>query len=71
MSARPQWWRSEADDAISRASFAAACLIYEHAAKYREREDYRPLEELARAVQRAVIEGACQFLNEYGGFEDE
>jgi hypothetical protein len=51
-SERPMWWKSEADRVVNKASYAAAVRIYEHAALYHKGEDYRPLGELARAIQR-------------------
>ena len=42
--------------AINAASFAAANEVYDYAASFNRREEYRPLEELARRVQRRALE---------------
>jgi hypothetical protein len=49
-------------DAINAASSAAANAVYEYAHKFRRRDDYLPLEDLAAVVQRRAVEAAATVL---------
>jgi hypothetical protein len=46
--------------AVNAASDVAANLVYEYAGQFERREQYLPLEDLARRVQRAVVETAVR-----------
>ena len=53
-------------DAVNAASWAAENEVYEYAHRFKRREDYMPLEELARRVQRAAVAAAVTAVRLFG-----
>jgi hypothetical protein len=50
--------------AVNAASWAAANEVYEYAHRFKRREEYRPLEDLAQRVQHAAVTAAFEVINE-------
>jgi hypothetical protein len=68
----------EAGRALNAAATAAMEEVLRYALRFKRREEYQPLEELALRVQRAVIEAGAEVLNddaaergERGGTSDD
>ena len=47
-------------DALNAAATAAYLAVIEHAGRYRRREEYRPLEDLAGCVWQAALEAGVE-----------
>jgi hypothetical protein len=52
------------DNLVQYLSYVAGNFIYELANTFENKEDYKPLEGLAVALQREIVEKGCIYLNE-------
>lgn len=51
---------------VNEAAAAANNVVFDYSAQFPKRDDYRPLENLARRAHNAVVEYAQEYLNKIG-----